>query len=348
MQKFPPAQRDPRAVSEEMLLAGAQRWAHAALDAWVDDEQPKVGLMAPMALEMLGKAALWRENPVLLIQLHDRHEAAFFQLATRPDLSATGVRTIGLQGVLSRLVSLLGSLPVPKKSWEHIAQVRNGAVHVGASDNLGPVLLDCLTIIDALLEQLGIEREDFYGRHHEAVDSIIDRRQTEISLLMVAKLAKARAEIERLENKLGTAEFARVAEELEKRRFAIDVSDYVNGGGSVDEQCPACGLLGRLLGDVELVGDIDYYVETSSDGAREAVPMPSWQAMLAPFLFVCSVCGLQVNGTQELAEAGLPNQSLDVTDEQLGSSFDVATRIEETMYDFSRNRYDDSGGEYQN
>lgn len=132
------------------MIAGAKRWIGEALDAWTEDDHAKVGLMAPMAVELLGKATLWRSNPVLLIPLNDRHEGALFLLATRPDLAAKGVRTIGLQVVMDRLVRLLGDLPVAKDRRGRIADVRNGAVHVGATEELRFVLLEpaqCCSLI---------------------------------------------------------------------------------------------------------------------------------------------------------------------------------------------------------
>lgn len=46
-----------------------------------------------MGVELLGKATLWRENSVLLVQLNDRHEVSLFLLATRPDLATKGATT---------------------------------------------------------------------------------------------------------------------------------------------------------------------------------------------------------------------------------------------------------------
>lgn len=58
----PVAQPDTRAASEAMLIASAKRWVGEALDARTEDDHAKVGLLAPMAVEHLGKATLWRDN----------------------------------------------------------------------------------------------------------------------------------------------------------------------------------------------------------------------------------------------------------------------------------------------
>ena len=160
----PTAVHEARVTSETTLIIGAKRWIREALDAWIEDDQAKVALMAPMAVELLGKATLWRDNPVLLVQLNDRHELSLFLLATRPDLATKGVRTIGLQIVMNRLIKLLGDLPVAKDRREHIVDARNGAVHVGVGEQSRFILLDCLAVVGVLLERLGIERKDSMGR----------------------------------------------------------------------------------------------------------------------------------------------------------------------------------------
>jgi hypothetical protein len=160
---------EAREVSETGLITGAQRWVCEALDAWSEDDQAKVALMAPMAVELLGKATLWRANPVLLVQLNDRHETSLFLLATRPDLAAKGIKTIGLQSVLGRLIKLLGNLPVAKERRDRLVDVRNGAVHVGSGDESRYVLLDCLAVVGVLLDRLGIERKSFFGSRTDTV-----------------------------------------------------------------------------------------------------------------------------------------------------------------------------------
>jgi hypothetical protein len=44
------------------------------------------------------------------------------------------------------------------------------------------------------------------------------------------------------------------------------------------------------------------------------------------------VCNLQLHGTQELAEAGLPARYFDISSEDLGPGFDLGERIR-AMYE---------------
>lgn len=325
----PAAAPDARAVSETVLLARAERWIREALDAWTEDDEARVALMAPIAVELLGKAVLWRENPVLLVPLSDRHETSLFLLATRSDLAIKGVKTIGLQAVISRLIKLLGDLPVVKDRRERMVDVRNGTVHVGASDGSRYVLLDCLAVVGVLLERLGIERKDFFGSHVGTVDALLDERKTEVSRQVAVKMAKARVRLTRLEETLGEAVFRKATDELEEQRWTLDPYDFVTGGGGgVDVDCPECGSKARLFGDLDVRQEVDYDVEPLGGGRYDTIVDPYWQVGLHPETFFCMVCTLQLHGTQELAEAGLPSRYFDVeSEDDLGPDFDLGEYV---------------------
>jgi hypothetical protein len=315
-----------QAASEKGLIAGAQRWVREAVDAWSEDDQEKVALMAPMAVELLGKATLWRENPVLLVQLNERHETSLFLLATRPDLAAKEVKTIGLQAVLSRLIKLLGDLPVAKERRDRMVNVRNGAVHVGSGDESRYVLLDCLSVMGVLLEKLGVDRAEFFGPHASTVRALLDERATEISRQVKIKMAQARARLTRLEDALGLEAFSKATGELEEQRWSLEPDDFVTGGAAVDVACPECGSKGRLFGYVDVSDEIDFDIEPMGGGHYESIPMSYWQAHLRPSSFACRVCNLQLHDTQELAEAGLRSRSFEVNREELGD-FDLDDHI---------------------
>lgn len=331
----PAAAPEARATSERLLLVGAKRWIREAVDAWTEDDQAKVALVAPIGVELLGKATLWRENPVLLVPLSDRHEASLFLLATRSDLAIKGVKTIGLQTVINRLIKLLGDLPVVKERQARMVDVRNGATHVGTGNESRYVLLDCLAVVGVLLERLGIEPEEFFGSHVGTVDALLDERKTEISRQVAVKMAKARARVTRLEEILGEAAFRKAADELEEQRWSLDSNDFVPGGGGVEINCPACGSKARLFGDLDAREEADYDRVAVGDGEHLTTVDPYWQVNLRPETFFCMVCKLQLHGTQELAEAGLPSRQFDVDDdEDLGPDFDIGEYVRDMYGDY--------------
>ena len=82
------------------MFTSASASMQEALAAWIDDDHRKIAMNAPLAVELLGKAALWRESPTLLLPLTNNAEGSLFILAQKPDLTTTGLRTIGLAVVL--------------------------------------------------------------------------------------------------------------------------------------------------------------------------------------------------------------------------------------------------------
>lgn len=47
------------------LTTSASRWMEPAMSSWAADEHTQVGMLAPLAVEHLCKAVLWRRNPAL-------------------------------------------------------------------------------------------------------------------------------------------------------------------------------------------------------------------------------------------------------------------------------------------
>lgn len=89
-------------------------------------------------------------------------KAAHGLSATRPDLEDPRLKTIGLAGVLERLIRLLPEFPIDDKARKRMVSVRNGAMHVGTSSASRVVLLDYLTVCRTLLEHLEQDVHRFY------------------------------------------------------------------------------------------------------------------------------------------------------------------------------------------
>ena len=79
--------------------------------------------------------------------------------------------------------------------------------------------------------------------------------------------------------------------------------------------------------------EVDYDVEPLGGSQYEAIPVGYWQVRLGPEKFFCMVCNLQLHGSQELAEAGLPSQYFDVRSQDLGPDFDVDEHVRAMYWD---------------
>ncbi len=65
-----------RLVGSDQLVRSAAKWIREAMDAWTEDDHQKVAMLAPLAVEHLGKAVLWKKHPALLVPLEKGAEAS--------------------------------------------------------------------------------------------------------------------------------------------------------------------------------------------------------------------------------------------------------------------------------
>jgi hypothetical protein len=321
---------DPSVAS---LTNVAASWMADALNAWLDDDYRKVGVLAPLAVEHLGKAALWAANPVLLIPLMQEAEPSLLILAVKPDLANPKLRTVGLNQVLLRLEQLIGGLPIDAERRKRMVGVRNGAVHVGTPVQSRHVLSDALAVCGLLLQRLLIDPRGFYADHYDSVVTLLDQSRTEIGHRVATKRAKARARLRALETELGEDLFGELTGRREQEAVDnLDPADYGHGLLAVNHQCPECGSDGRLFGEVDVDPDVDFDVEPDGSGGWDSSPyVAGWFVTLLPHAFACNVCELSLTGPAELSEGTVPATRIDVEASDLGDDFDPA-EFSERMY----------------
>lgn len=318
--------------SEATLVASASRWMQEALAAWIDDDHGKVSVHAPHAVELLGKAALWRESPTLLLPLASNAEGSLFILAQRPDLAASGLRTIGLATVLARLEKLLGALPLNPKQRSRMADTRNGALHVGTQDQTRYVLTDAITVCSLLLPRIDRSASAFYGQYADMAAGLVQERRTEVEHRVATKRARAQRVFSNLESSLEENEFEEVTTSRQASAEDELDPDTFSAAQALDQDCPVCGFTGRLFGDVDVDHELEY--EQLPDG--DIVPILASDYFTITFIskaFACNVCKLELGDREELQAGGLETDPLDVQGHQLGYGFDPADHIAERYAD---------------
>jgi hypothetical protein len=266
---------------------------------------------------------------VLLVPLTHDAEPSLLNLVLKPEVTSPKLRTIGLAILLRRLEQLMGGLPIDGKRRSRMVEIRNGAIHVGTPAQSRHVLLDALAVCRALLERSNEDPRDFFGVHHDIALSLLDQKRSEVGHQVAAKLARARSRLRDLEKELGEDVFKDVTDRLQAE--AADVLDAERLGlrrEAVDADCP-CGSKGRLFGDVDVDADVDVDIEPLGGGryARDAY-VAGWFVTLMPQAFACHVCGLQLNGPDELSEGHLPAARIDIEPADLGDDFDPAEYAE--------------------
>ena len=289
---------DARSRGATNLLVGATTRIREALGAWLDEDFDRAASSAPMAVELVAKAALWHANPTLLVPLEVKQEAALVVLATEPNLDSPSLRTIGLRVALGRLTRMLGDLPVPGKRQDRLVDCRNGSLHVGTLPTSGAhsaevvarqVLADSLTLCNFLLPHLGHESAEFYGERVDLVSGLLEAQRSELGHRVARLLAQAADRRDRWREHFNDeALWERSASELEAAGAeAFPPEDFGLEMGGIDQECPVCGYKGRLLGRVDVEGDADVEYE---DGGP--VYYGYWRLTFYPRHFACNVCKL--------------------------------------------------------
>ena len=311
------------------LARSAARWIDEAMRAWANDDYSKVAAVAPLAVEHLGKAVLWEMNPVLLVPLTSDAEPSLIVLSTKPSLIAPKLRTVGMAVLLTRLEKVLGTLPVDTARRRRLVDSRNGAVHVGTGTASRHVLLDALLLCQTLLSHLDADEKSFFGDHHTAVLGLLDEKRTETGHRVGAKRAKARQHLTQLEQQLGAEAFQAACDTLAARVVEIEPTDYGLRFYGKMHDCPECGTEALLMGDVAVDFDVDWDVEPLGGGQYDAIPMSITILTLAPEAFTCPVCRLELRGLDELAEADMPTQPLEVSEADLVPDFRIIDYMDE-------------------
>lgn len=316
----------PRSNDLKQLIDSAHTWMTAALDAWTEEDYAKVSALAPLAVEHLGKAVLWQKNPVLLLPLQSGAEAVLLALATDPRIADPKLRTVGLGVLLSRLRSLLGSLPVNENRCKRVADVRNGAMHVGTGNESSKVFSDCLALCNAFLGELEEGEESFYGEEHQSsVLKLLDESRSDLQRSIDARRARAQRHLADLKRELHNDELYAAILKQRESEAERTTGEWVRAFQveTLGAECPECGHEGRLFGEVTLDQEMDWDVEPLGGGQYEPVPMGLyWVVQFDPRGFECNVCHLDLDGTAELDICGLDSSRRQVEPEDLGSDFD--------------------------
>lgn len=323
-----------RERGESTLVHAATNRMSEALSAWVDADFDRAASSAPMAVELLGKAVLWKVNPTLLVPLEVKQEAALVVLATEPTLESPSLRTIGLRIALGRLTRVFGDLPVPSKRQDRLVECRNGSVHVGTLPRSGEnsaevvarqVLADSLALCDFLLPHVSSSSEHFHGERVDLVAGLLQAQRTDVEHRVARLRTQASERLDRWREYFDDEEvWERAAAELEAgAEFEFAPEHFGSELGGLNQVCPVCGWSGRLLGRVDVDGDVD--VEGGPDGPTYH---GYWVLTFYPRLFACNVCKLMLTDAQQLAAAGLANTEREVSEADLGEEFDASAWAE--------------------
>jgi predicted RNA-binding Zn-ribbon protein involved in translation (DUF1610 family) len=178
-----------------------------------------------------------------------------------------------------------------------VLDARNGILHVGLSPepDAENVIGQVARAAELLLPKLTRTPADFWGNFHGAIMGRLDRRSTAISNRVADKLASSKERWEQLQSRLGES----AAEALQHAAANVKLDE--------DQEllaCPVCGTEGVASGSVEVQEE----PEADHDGDYWYISGVSLIPIMHVDTFRCPVCGLYLEGEEELKVADIDTE----------------------------------------
>lgn len=255
-------------------------------------------LWASLAIELLGKAALAKINPLLIAEpVTDDGKSMLIAAGINGDQS--GFRSIPVKAVFARCAKAFP--PFSDRHAMQFAHDRNAYLHSASGFNArfpedvwwSRFWSQATLLLSAQDKKI----EDLVGSSQvKKVEGYLAKNKVFIKELVQSLMERAGQRIQLIEN---NAVSARVAAEIQAGSKLLWGSEYETNTG-----CPVCANPNATLGgNAEEDSDVVY----DEDG-------PTVWLTIGSDLFFCDRCGLQLDNYQYIAETSIPT-SFDVIDE---------------------------------
>lgn len=272
-------------LSFESFFEGAKKAAHRAMDDHGRAEYDEFALHGGVAFERLAKAVLVSKNPTYLVEMRNGNSDMLLHLGGDLDLEVKKVRTVGAREAIERL-RRLGVLPKDSQ-LDQLIDLRNGTAHTAVGDEAKTLLPALAENVETLLKHLRQPVTAFWGRWSSAVHVAVDKERDEIQRDVEIRIKQAR---HLFEDKFSgmpddIKELVLSAPTAEEGKYWLGDMTVLNGSdvlmASSRVKCPACTGVAMMT-----------LVPTDRTGPRAA---------LVPDGFICHLCGLNLQGREEMA-----------------------------------------------
>ncbi|MEU0394859.1 hypothetical protein ABZ208_19170 [Streptomyces sp. NPDC006208] len=267
-------------LSFESFFEGARKAAQKAMDDHAHGEYDEFALHAGVAIERLAKAALVSRNPIYILEMRGSVEMLFHLGGHR---RAKKVRSVGASEAIDRCrkLDILGD----DKNLDLLIDLRNGVAHSTTGDQAKGLLPTLVETVEAFQKDLGGPLNVFWGQYNSMARLAVDRKRSEVSREVQVRIRQARHTFsKRFE---GLPEGSRdqfLSSQGQLLRYMMS-ADRARLLVSSCVSCPSCtGWADAILNLVE----------------EERATMS-----LVPGGVVCSLCGLAIDGVDEIKAADL-------------------------------------------
>lgn len=259
-------------------------------------------LWAAIAVELLGKASLAHVHPSLVADpTHFPSMLAAVGRQQSPDVKSITAKTL-----FSRLGSVVSGFDGRmQRECSTMAERRNAELHSGETPLTGvderTWVPSLWRIVDMLIAQQSRALADFIGDEEAQRVREILRSAAELTRQTVlARIARRTAEM-RERFVPGSTEWAEVEQRANARSLPARFHDAADA--FEDAPCPACGMKGWLFGALEREEYLEIDGEVDPEWGR--LPREVLEVTYSSERYVCSECGLILDGRDELAIADL-------------------------------------------
>ncbi|MGY8665382.1 hypothetical protein Q3C01_23865 [Bradyrhizobium sp. UFLA05-109] len=253
-------------------------------------------LWASLALELLGKAALARKHPSLVVD--PTHWQSMF-VAAGINVT-TDVKTITAKPLFERLPHFVSRFDKTiQKFCQGIAERRNAELH-SADLPFMTMRLDAWEArywhaCDTILDQMGSSLEQWLGAADAAAPrQLLDEAAKALEAAVKLRVLAAKEQFEALKK----AERERLAAEANLREPEHQIGLFKGSYDEIwSERCPACSCRAFMTGE-----------QTGEDISEERDEYAIWEIVDREFAgeeFRCPTCDLSLVGSDEIAATGL-------------------------------------------
>jgi hypothetical protein len=279
------------------LVESSQTFAQSAMRVRLDGDSMVYLLHASTALELLAKAFLSSLGGSLVAapdfdsQLHGCGQSRH---ARTP---ASRMKTITMPEALRRVGQVMPVFEHEKRHLQLLADVRNGVVHAGLLDAgedeaaLVPFVRACDLLLSGLPDA---QRAQFWGDFESVVDAHLSESAKQAERLVADALASARMTFDQRYRSLDESVREGVLSGIER---SYDVTKYEEALTA----CPACDREALTAGGYDVDWEPDVDIADGEAYIAGAYPVVTY----SPGYFHCRACGLELDGEEHLAAAGI-------------------------------------------
>jgi uncharacterized cysteine cluster protein YcgN (CxxCxxCC family) len=289
-----------QAFDHEALYSKSKVYIERSLKAEHEADQAIFQLWASLSLELLGKAALARIHPSLVADPDDPD--SLFAACGHP--FSPKRRSITAKTVFERLGHICKHYLKEEKDFcMELANRRNAELHSG---ELPYTELRAITwvpkmwkVCKMLLEAQGKTLDDWLGSAIAAeVEDEIKKAPT--VQVVEGKLKSAKGKFEKMYQTAGAKEAVRTTTRFALATF-LPLLRKIDADSYDAAQCPACRCEGGVGGE-------KWHEEVTNGEITEEPWLECVDSLYVTSAFRCVVCGLQLDGRDELEVAGVLDQ----------------------------------------